>query len=1745
MASIAAVVATHNRPELLANRSLASIALQARPPELLVVVDDSDPKVRRTNEEIVTDFRAEGTKTVYLENYRTRGVSGAWNTALSWLQAADPWTFVAILDDDDSWATAYLRQCEKAVRERDLDMVAAGTIYHKTLGHDGILLAPPDRLDVSDLLVRNPHIQGSNLFVRLRKLLEAGGFDEALMSTTDRDICIRLSDLGSVKYGPLCDYLVHHYAEVNRSRLSTPSSDAKCAGLRYFFRKYLGRMSDEQRIGFLERSRNVFDCDAEHFQPVPSPDALLPGSPSVEGHLDLVVGAITSPEVSSIANLIDALVRKIDCRSDVTLKVVLLENGRHDTPSRDELRKVVDKASRQGLDVGVKTLERQASDTDAGVFAATREQLAGRKSIALSRTMLQHYLFLEAKPIQGAVVWVLDDDAILEGLGYRADGAILAEDVDYVSTIKRLKETGSCVVIGEVTGDPPLPFLSCMRTQLVDLYHNLQQLAALPPDAPYPDRKDENRLIRLTHRDYYYDLSRGETDHLESPFWYEPTDAQMRVGHVFDELVSRLPDILSGRQVFRPLVRTARADPVQSLVPSVNRGPTTLVFDLQALREFPNAVPSVDGSDTRRSDMVWSLLNRFIGGYKVVQAPLPIRQDRGAITKTEPDFETLAQDIRGYALYSSMHDVFLGKAQQRQRDGKKPYNDRLLYFEDSDIEPTVLLFDKYVRERSRAFELSFLRIIGIVSALRPFCERDSTGSPTAWWLSSGEYAESVDTLRNFVEALGSIYTETQLDEFKRRVSDIDTRPVEHYLRSLPDIVARHRLNTPLPKDDLHRAAEKYVQAEFGTGPLTCLGIGEEGVVLTDGHLIYKYFHYWKIRDKDRRIAFLRSLVGKLSGYRTLLDIREVHRRGDHVVAIYPYDPGTKYEGGHLDEMLTLLRECRDAGIACRNIHPDNLLVTPSGLKLIDFGSDIVPAGDRDFEQLGSRRAFLSYRFHFRSDLKRLMTRSLTDAALPELTDFERFMNALAPRKLGDLFYRPMADLVLAEQPKSALDYGCGNGWLTERLSQQGIAVTGYDPDTAAIEKCREHGSAVEYGGNDMLTGNITGSARFDAVVCSRVLCTITDPAEFDAVLRDLRRLVADSGNVFVAVCNPFYISVVSTELAEKRLPPEYDYESTFSYTKTLASNGSQREDVHRSFAAYTRAFKNAGLHIEDVVEFDGADTRFLRPASDHLVFRLTPTPDTGQRVSLLIKTCLMEWRTIERLVRHQVGQLEEPARFAEKVIVVDPFEGPFLRQYEEPNPEAHRAAMDRLLEEGVVDRVVYAPQNPEVIRSTYMKWFGVESDETHSTNGQQLFATLYGFDACRADYVLQLDSDLLIARTDRSHDYLGEMVGVLQSEPNALFVPLSICRADRLPYTSEGPEGDWRVEVRGCLFDRRRLQSVLPVANELEDGQFGMAWHRTFDRFIAASEYRSYRGGDPRTATIHVPNDRKTEVESLLDVVGAVERGHVPPVQLENVDLTGSAADWSGPKRSEPFVFVICGRNVDPGRFKRCFESLTAQNSHKWGAVVVDDASTNGFGDYAAMLLTNYADRVTQVRNETRHGTLYNTWNAVTRFCVDPETVIITLDADDALIGRSVLDRVRAEYDDGADVTVGSMLRLDKEASYPVDFDNPRSWGSNVWQHLRTFKKYLFDAIDVEDLKLDGEWIDLANDWAFMIPIVEMASNPRHIPDPLYLYEPAAPKRQSDRRKRESIVARILTKPRYSRLDRRMSSFQASRVTTS
>jgi len=164
--------------------------------------------------------------------------------------------------------------------------------------------------------------------------------------------------------------------------------------------------------------------------------------------------------------------------------------------------------------------------------------------------------------------------------------------------------------------------------------------------------------------------------------------------------------------------------------------------------------------------------------------------------------------------------------------------------------------------------------------------------------------------------------------------------------------------------------------------------------------------------------------------------------------------------------------------------------------------------------------------------------------------------------------------------------------------------------------------------------------------------------------------------------------------------------------------------------------------------------------------------------------------------------------------------------------------------------------------------------------------------------------------------------------------------------------------------------------------------------------------------------------------------------------------------------------------------------------------------------LENVFNRFPRLRE--RRGQMANLTLAIRHVCTNPESVIITLDLGDALIGSTALDRVEAEYIRGADVTIGSMLRTDKHADYPATLQSPRqARGGNVWQHLRTFRKRLFDAIPDQDLRINGQYVDIAVDWAFMIPIVEMAEKPVWIREPLYLYEPSGMGKGLDREERE------------------------------
>ena len=1710
--SVAVLVATANRPKLLGHRALPSIGHQTQPPNRVVIVDDSNSvAARQLTDGTVRPWRPDEDVEL-LRNRHSRGASGAWNTGLDALlrTCGDPArVYVAILDDDDCWETEHLASCLVLARRRDLDLVAA-PFLRITEGKAPETVFPPERLDAADFLVGNPGIQASNLVCRLSVLLEAGLFDEALPSCTDRDLCIRIAELPGIRYGGTSHPTVRHYACRSRLRLSTPGSAPRLAGLDRFFRKYRGRMNDAERARFRNRAGALFAWREKPSEPVGSRDDCdLPEARqcvrAVGEPVHLIVGTITGDgRLENLRGLLEDL-RKLDGDPGLSgLDVLVLENG--DRPGGGSgLGALVERERAQGL--RIYPIYREA----------WAEGSAGQLPIAPARSELQAHLYAFASRRPGAVVWILDDDMRLDPLAAGEDGLLRRRRQALVPVLQALRrrhaEGDADIAIGAYSGAPPLPFAASVRVQLVDLAASLQWFAALDPEDALPERSAENAAQRSGRQDWYYDLSRNETDHLETPFWATPAFPGERVGEAFARLAANAERILAGEQLFRPLA--AETGDTGTVCAQLRRGGNTFVLDIETLRLAPNPAPAVDGRPGRRSDMVWTLLQQRYFGKRTVAAPVAIYHDRGHAPAIAPDLERIVDDIRGHAVLAALEDS----------------PEALVALDNAEIKAVAGEIDDFVRraeerleDRLAAFRLSFHRVRGLARVIRALADDER-----AWWADE-DWRDPAGRLRAFADLVSSRYGLDSLARVERGARTLDGTAIRAFLEGLSGAVAAHRdrvetFSAAPPLED-ERVANAMAAANVLTapaGPLSVLGSGAEGVALADGERVFKVFDYWKPSDSAATRSYLRSLPGSWTGARSLYPIQAFHESGHRAVLVYPFEPSEPYAGRHGPGLIDLLVECRRFGVVCRNLHPDNLRVAGGRVRLIDYGADLRPLEDEDGFTAMCRRAWLCWRWAERSDLKAIMRRALDDAGIPELDGFDRFHEAV--RRAAGLG-TPAVDIVLdlAGHARNALDYGCGNGELARELAGRGMAVLGYDPDGVHrprwAQRRRETLGLCFTADRDA----VTTAGPFDLVVCRRVLCTIPDDRVMRTILDDLRALVSDGGRVVVSVCDPHFTFGGTSPEAERELPMGARYEDSFSWRKTVRATGRVRCDVHRPERILRREFARAGLAICDRQEALSVDLERFEPFSDHLAFALRPLAPLPGEVSMLIRACAMEADTLEVQVPHLVSQLEGPRAFAERILVVDRYEGPFLRQHSRGDPERLHTAAQRLVEDGWIDRIVEAPGDGDAA-ALHCRWFGIAASRTHAASGAPVAPALAGFDACRTRYVLHADADVMIGRLDRDHDYLADMLGVLTADPAALTAAMNVATDRDRPWTDRGETGAWRVESRAGMVDLVRLRGACPLPNRLVGDRPALTWHRALDRAIARGVGTSWRGGNRQTFHVHPSNDRKGDREQWFMALDRIEHGVVPALQHGRVEWAGGPEDWMGPPRCEPFVFIVSGRNVEAGRFRRCLASIVRQKGPCWGAVLFDDASVPRIAEHFKVACRALGARCTVIRNRRRLGLLANMVTAIRIICTDPETVIVTLDADDALIGDRVLERLALEYARGADVTVGSMLRTDKASDYPVEFAEPRrKRGGNVWQHLRSFRKRLFDAIPDDALRLDGDYVDIANDWAFMLPIVEMAENPVHVAEALYLHEPSGTGKEGNRAEREAIIGRILDK---------------------
>ena len=1692
------VIATRNRTGLLSQRALASVAGQRRKPDLVILADDSDCALRPGNAKAAAKFESQsGIQTIYLPNQRNKGACGAWNTCASQALVHSPRpdnTYLAILDDDDAWTEDHLTQAEAALgkdQDKDhwADVLASG--FDRRDGELSNHCQPPQSMDRRSFLVGNPGVRGSTLFIRLTTFLRAGMFDESLQACTDRDLCLRLFLLPQVKYQPLPAITVIHHNDAE-TRLSTAYSPPRLQGLSQFADKYRGWMTDAEYRAHCQRAERLFGWAPDATRPTIPQAAKPPQTPPQSdeaGDLALIIGVIVDPNQQDNPLFADMLELAQDQRLASVAVMVVPESNRHRRKMSAEIQRW-----------RAKGLRLYCADKPATKFQQLlrTDRCRDRRPIAVNRSILQHAISRLAKRYANPVCWILDGDSRLQSL--QADGCGHTETrPDYVGEILRLRATGCDAAIGPITGAAPLPRALTVRTQLLDLLHLWVRLRQSdsdrhPPQTTIANTSSTGPGATLSPH-YYHDC--GKHRHAEQPVGMSPLPAD----RTLRDLLQNLPDfcnrILAGDAVTRPLLQDADR---QTAIPAGHRGGNTLVFDPAMLSECPNLLSPNHAPHIRRQDELWRIVNESVLGRTFAAGNFPVRQCRRLEQPQAPDIDRLGEDIAGHAIATAVRQ-FASSGEYQTIDALC----KALLAAGNDFHQRV---KQAAESRLLELRLSFFRITGIAASMQGLlaesgCKRDEQALAPLLRHIEQRFADR-QTAR--VAALTEPYLER--GRIRKILADFE--------RFSKDFNTIEKVWTPCIDRDRLANARALLRRQLPQTPARLLGQGGEGAVFADGKLRFKVLHPWWGQLHNRNPDLLYALSGQFKKPPLYPILAAKKEQGD-LLLITPYERTKPYLGGYGSGLVEFLATLKQERLVYDDLSLPNLRRAGRSIRLIDYGRDLAPFSERGFD-LSARKAWLCWRWGFREDLRTLLTATLGTAELPELDGYETLKQAVAQYAVEARPADTAIAELLSESPASVLDCGCGKGKDALTLTAHGITTVAYDPALTQATRVQLQKAGVE-----VLDHLPTASGVYQAVLLRHVICEIVSNSELRQCLSRLRHLLREDGHLVVTGCDPNHLAH-NTPGAESLLPKNVSQGQKlgqkFRYQKRIRKTGRRRQHVHRPEHLINREFSRAGFQIVERKATADIDLDRMQPGGGVLQWRLQPMPKRPS-VTLIIRACAMDAAYAERQVQHLVRQLNYPRGFAEIMLAIDNRKDDFLRPHTEGDLPALKEAAKRLQHQGWIDRIILCPDKEQKIRQLNRKWLGMDTAITHASNGAPLTVVFAAFEQCRTSHALHLDIDMIVGRTDPGHDYLSLMLQAIQT-PRALTVACNIPNSENHLKQQQSPS--YGVEVRAGLTNLQRLQRCLPLLHPDADQIPTVGWHRLVQRIMDNRRLTSLRGGDQRLFALHPPNEFKKHSAALDSVLHAAERGIWAPQQNGQNEWNGDAAGWVEAERNESFVFIICGRDVNPYKINRCLQSLDRQQGRQWGAILMDDGGRSHCSEQLRRWAAERSDRVSYFHRNRPVGGLANLAFAIRHLCGNAQSVIVTLDMDDALLGTQVLQRLEDEYRQGADVTVGTMLRLDKKRDYPVNLDNPRqNRGGNVWQHLRSFKKHLFDAIPDAALRDDdGAYFALAQDWAYMLPIVEMAQKPVHIETPLYLYDPNVSTKKARRAAAEATIARIV-----------------------
>lgn len=210
----------------------------------------------------------------------------------------------------------------------------------------------------------------------------------------------------------------------------------------------------------------------------------------------------------------------------------------------------------------------------------------------------------------------------------------------------------------------------------------------------------------------------------------------------------------------------------------------------------------------------------------------------------------------------------------------------------------------------------------------------------------------------------------------------------------------------------------------------------------------------------------------------------------------------------------------------------------------------------------------------------------------------------------------------------------------------------------------------------------------------------------------------------------------------------------------------------------------------------------------------------------------------------------------------------------------------------------------------------------------------------------------------------------------------------------------------------------------------------------------------------------------------------------------------------QKFKIIVPFYNVEDW-IGKCVKSIQLQTYSDFECLLIDDISTDNSVDVVNKLIKDDS-RFRLIKNTEKKFALRNIYEAIKASGSDPEDIIVTLDGDDWFATKKALETLNEVYHEyscfmtyGSYVEYPSMTKGKFCRQIPAKIVQDNSYRQHQWlsSHLRTFKRHLWNSIELKDLKKDDEFFRMTWDMAFMFPMLEMAGPLAiHIEKMLYSY---------------------------------------------